>query len=99
MSTTFYVEYVLQESSKSGGESTDSGSANFSGKAESQQRESPMSSKQNHHLMLQHHHHNNNMANSSSTSGLPSTSRTLATPKPTEDKVLVSLVITIKIQF
>ncbi|XP_010458068.1 PREDICTED: transcription factor TGA2.2-like [Camelina sativa] len=78
-----------QESSKSGGESSDSGSANFSGKAESQQPESPMSSKQNHHLMLQHHHHNNNnnMANSSSTSGLPSTSRTtLAPPKPSEDK-------------
>jgi len=74
------------ESSKSGGESTDSGSANFSGKAESQQPESPMSSKHNHQLMLQHHHRNNNMANSSSTSGLPSTSRTLATPKPTEDK-------------
>jgi len=72
----------LQESSKSGGESSDSGSANFSGKAESQQPESPMSSK--HHLMLQPHH--NNMANSSSTSGLPSTSRTLAPPKPSEDK-------------
>nr|BAE99654.1 bZip protein AtbZip21 [Arabidopsis thaliana] len=70
------------ESSKSGGESSDSGSANFSGKAESQQPESPMSSK--HHLMLQPHH--NNMANSSSTSGLPSTSRTLAPPKPSEDK-------------
>ncbi|ESQ36057.1 hypothetical protein EUTSA_v10007490mg [Eutrema salsugineum] len=74
------------ESSKSGGESTDSGSANFSGKAESQQPESPMSSKENHHLMLQHHNNNNNMTNSSSTSGLPSTSRTPATPKPSEDK-------------
>lgn len=89
----FYVEYVLQESSKSGGESSDSGSANFSGKAESQQPDSPMSNKQNHnhHLMLQqHHHNNNNMANSiSSTSGLPSTSRTLAPPKPSEDKVYI----------
>ncbi|KAJ4915111.1 bZIP transcription factor family protein [Raphanus sativus] len=74
------------ESSKSGGESTDSGSANFSGKAESQQPESPMSSKQNHHLMLQQHQRNNNMANSGSTSGLPSTSRTPAPPKASEDK-------------
>ncbi|CAN6908469.1 unnamed protein product [Brassica oleracea] len=73
------------ESSKSGGESSDSGSANFSGKAESQLPESPMSSKQNHHLMLQHHH-NNNMANSTSASGLPSSSRTLAPPKASEDK-------------
>ncbi|CAH8386590.1 unnamed protein product [Eruca vesicaria subsp. sativa] len=73
-----------EESSKSGGESTDSGSANFSGKAESQQPESPMSSKQNHHLMLQHQR--NNMANSSSTSGLPSTSRAPAPPKASEDK-------------
>ncbi|KAJ4915130.1 bZIP transcription factor family protein [Raphanus sativus] len=74
------------ESSKSGGENTDSGSANFSGKAESQQPESPMSSKQNHHLMLQQHQRNNNMANSGSTSGLPSTSRTPAPPKASEDK-------------
>ncbi|XP_033135846.1 transcription factor TGA9-like isoform X2 [Brassica rapa] len=73
------------ESSKSGGESSDSESANFSGKAESQLPESPMSSKQNHHLMLQHHH-SNNMANSTSASGLPSTSRTLAPPKASEDK-------------
>ncbi|OAP17601.1 TGA9 [Arabidopsis thaliana] len=83
------------ESSKSGGESSDSGSANFSGKAESQQPESPMSSK--HHLMLQPHH--NNMANSSSTSGLPSTSRTLAPPKPSEDKVLIIIIIIIIITF
>lgn len=75
-----------EESSKSGGENTDSGSANFSGKAESQQPESPMSSKQNHHLMLQQHQRNNNMANSGSTSGLPSTSRTPAPPKASEDK-------------
>lgn len=81
---------VLQESSKSGGESSDSESANFSGKAESQLPESPMSSKQNHHLMLQHHH-SNNMANSTSASGLPSTSRTLAPPKASEDKVLINI--------
>ncbi|CAN8311796.1 unnamed protein product [Cochlearia groenlandica] len=79
------------ESSRSGGESSDSGSANFSGK-ESQQMESPMSSKNNHNnnnnnLMLQHNNNqNNNMTNSSSTSGLPSTSRTQAAPKPLEDK-------------
>lgn len=74
-----------EESSKSEGESTDSGSANFSSKAESQQPESPMSNKQNHQLMLQHQR-NNNMANSASTSGLPSTSRTPGPPKSTEDK-------------
>ncbi|XP_056867050.1 transcription factor TGA9-like isoform X2 [Raphanus sativus] len=73
------------ESSKSGGESSDSGSANFSGKAESQQLESPMSSKRNHNLMLQHR--NNNKVNSSPTSGLPSTSRTPAPPKASEDKM------------